>query len=568
MRAIPATAFLLFFFSTAFSQFFPAPSYPRNYFRNPLEIPISLSGNFGELRPNHYHMGLDLRTNARENLRVFAAASGYISRIKIEPGGFGRAIYIQHPNGYTTLYAHLNAFFPALDQWVKRQQYRLGSWKLELELGPNEFPVQKGDFLAYSGNTGGSQAPHLHFEIRRTSDEVNLNPLYFGFPLEDHTAPRVMRLAVYDRTQSTYEQKPRLIPVKAVKGQLSTLPALVTVNTPKISLAITAYDTHDGSTNLNGIAQAELYVDGQPQTAFRMDQVGYATTRYLNAHIDYKTRAQGGAWLQHLAELPGYTASIYSKPGTDGIINLSDGAVHDIKVVVRDAYGNSTALQTRLQYAAGLPAARTVAAGKQFFPGMLDGFETEEAEFFIGEKCLYDAVHISHRQAPDPLAVSSLHSIGQPFIPLQEAFLIRIKPTKVLTEQEKGRTVMQWYAGAKKDVQKVDWQQGFGAARFRDFGNYRLLVDTEPPQIIPSGFADGANLAKASRIVFTVKDNLEKFKNVKAELDGQWLCFTNDKGRVFIYRFDEHFPAGAHELKITAEDEAGNQTIRTFRLTR
>src|SRR5688500_4548093 len=151
-------------------------SYPQGYFRNPLGIPMLLSGNFGELRPNHYHMGLDLKTLARENLPVYAAAEGYIARIKIEPAGFGRAIYVNHPNGYTTVYAHLNAFNTPLDQWVKQQQYEQESWKVFLELKPDQFPVKKGDFLAYSGNTGGSQAPHVHFEMRRTNGDVNVNP--------------------------------------------------------------------------------------------------------------------------------------------------------------------------------------------------------------------------------------------------------------------------------------------------------------------------------------------------------------------------------------------------------
>jgi murein DD-endopeptidase MepM/ murein hydrolase activator NlpD len=145
--------------------------YPQNYFRNPLNIPMELVANFGELRANHWHMGLDIRTQQKQNLPVHAAAEGYITRVKIEPGGFGRAIYINHPNGYTTLYAHLNNFFPALEQYVKAEQYKLESWQVELEIAPNLFPINKGSFIAYSGNTGGSQGPHVHFEIRETKTD-------------------------------------------------------------------------------------------------------------------------------------------------------------------------------------------------------------------------------------------------------------------------------------------------------------------------------------------------------------------------------------------------------------
>src|SRR5688572_967247 len=225
MRTI-LIVFILLNSATSFCQGFETPSYPQGYFRNPLNIPISLSGNFGELRSNHYHMGLDLRTNRVENLPVHAAADGYIARVKIEPGGFGRAIYINHPNGYTTLYAHLNAFFPALDNYIKQKQYELESWNVTLELSPGQFPVKKGDFIAYSGNTGGSQAPHLHFEIRRTADEVNVNPVLFGLPLPDNTTPVILRLAVYDRTKSMYEQSPRLLPVKKSGKIFITTPTM------------------------------------------------------------------------------------------------------------------------------------------------------------------------------------------------------------------------------------------------------------------------------------------------------------------------------------------------------
>ncbi|MHA4843362.1 M23 family metallopeptidase [Flavitalea antarctica] len=563
---------LVFISRISFAQRPPTIDYPKGYFRSPLNIPISLSGNFGELRPNHYHMGLDLKTMARENLPVHAAADGYVSRIKIESAGFGRAIYINHPNGYTTLYAHLNNFNPQLESWLKEQQYKQESWSTLLELKPDQFPVKKGDFIAYSGNTGGSQAPHVHFEIRRTETDVNVNPMLFGFPIADNTRPSILRLGIYDRTKSVYEQSPKLVPVKATGGgNFVTTPGLVTVTSPMVSFALTTFDTQSGSSNLNGIYEGLLYVDGTAVIDFRMDNISYNDTRYLNAHIDYRLKSNGGAWLQHFSELPGYVNSIYKQFNGDGVLDLSDGAVHEIRIGVKDAYNNQSELKYKIQYKAGSIAAPALPSnGKIFQPLMLDGFESEDCEFYIGEKCLYDEVNIRYAKAAAPLtgAVSDQHSIGASYIPLQEPILIRLKPNRVLNELEQSRTVMQWVSGARQNVMKVEWKDGWGSANFRDFGSFKLMVDTDPPVIVPVGFADGANLSKVSRIIFTVKDNLNKFKNVRPELDGKWLRFTNDKGRNFIYVFDEKCPPGSHELKIYAEDEAGNSTVRSFRFTR
>ena len=148
-------------------------NYTKGYFRWPLDLKPEIVANLGELRNNHWHMGLDIRSNQKENQQVYAAAAGYIAGIRIEPFGFGRSIFINHPNGLTTVYAHLNDFFPALEQYVTNQQYQRESWALELEFSPKQFPVAKGTFIAFSGNTGGSQGPHLHFEIRQNGTLVN-----------------------------------------------------------------------------------------------------------------------------------------------------------------------------------------------------------------------------------------------------------------------------------------------------------------------------------------------------------------------------------------------------------
>lgn len=610
-----------------FSQVFPKADYPRGYFRDPLNIPMSLAANFGELRPNHYHMGLDIRTQKRENLPVFAAADGYIARVVIEPGGFGQAIYINHPNGYTTLYAHLNKFMPALAAYIQQRQYKVRSWSVRVDIPQGLFPVKKGDQIAFSGNTGGSQGPHLHFEIRMTADDTNLNPLLFGLPVPDNTAPVIQRLALYDRNKSTYEQSPRITAVHKSGSEYAITPGLVTVASSRVSFAISAFDTQSGSSNPNGIFQAVLYDNDQALVGFQMNNINYEYTRNLNAHIDYKTRATGGPFLQHLSALPGYAPpSIYRsfgktdaaggpgawplRPPFDGVIDLSDGATHKIRITVSDAYGNSTSLRFQVQFtgmatnqagvnvagaspvdmkaSVNVPQEGTPVNGvqapapKMFYPGMLDGYESAACAFYLGEKSLYDSVHINYRSSvyaesgntlPD--AVSAVHTIGAPWIPLQDSLLVRIKPNLDLLNLQKDKVVMVCFNGSKKDVQRPGWQGGWASARFREFGNFQLVDDKVPPVITPLGPLEGANLHNAARIAFTVKDNLGSVRDFSAELDppgdgrsGNWLCFTNDKGLAFIYKFDEHCPPGKHVLKVTAEDEAGNQTTKEYHFTR
>jgi len=581
-----------------FSQVFPVTEVPRGYFRDPLAIPISLAANFGELRPNHYHMGLDIRTQHRENLPVFAAADGYVARVSVEPGGFGQAIYINHPNGYTTVYGHLNRFFPALAAYVHEQQYKRQSWSISLQLSPGQFPVKQGDFIAYSGNTGGSQGPHLHFEIRRSNGDINQNPLLFGLPVPDNTPPTLQRLAWYDRNQGIYEQSPHILPIHH-----STLtPSLLIVPTTRISFALSAFDTQSGSANPNGVYEAALYVDDAPVIGFQMNNISYDNTRNINAHIDYKTRETGGPFLQQLFFLSGHPSpSIYTWPAGphhDGVVALGDGRIHAIRIVVRDTYGNESNLRFRVQYrpAPALPPLKAPQPGKKFYAGMVDGIETPDYAFFLGEKSLYDSVTIGVTTGSGlslPGGVSSVQTIGTKGIPLLDPMLVRLRPmtaggaqtlpagsspgnpasvetARVATD----RIVMVCFNGTAKDVQRPEWKDGWASARFRQFGHFQLVEDRDAPVInIVPGLADGANLAKATGLTISVRDNLGAIRSFRAELDpdtpgSQWLCFTNDKGLAYIYKFDEKCPAGPHVLRITAQDVAGNTTVKELRFTR
>ena len=634
-------------------QLFAPADYPRDYFRDPLAIPMSLAANFGELRPNHYHMGLDIRTQHRENLPVYAAADGYIARVSIEPFGFGQAVYINHPNGFTTVYGHLNKFFPALAAYIHKEQYRRRSWQVYLELPPSLFPVRKGDVVAYSGNTGGSQGPHLHFEIRRTAGDVNLNPLLFGLPVPDNTAPAIQRLAWYDRSKSVYEQSPHFVAVKKTGNQLApgsaspagaflaTVPAQLVVPVTHISFALQAFDTQSGSANPNGIFEADLFMDERPVIGFQMDKISYDHTRNINAHIDYKTRITGGPFLQQLFFLSGYPLpSIYSVPNgangrpadpaallaagghpPDGVLDIGDGRPHAIWIEVRDTYGNTSRLSFEVQYKPAErngfdapPAERVILptdhmaspaehaaspAGKRFYPGMVDGLETPGCAFYLGEKSLYDSVTIgtivagypglgrrpTEASSPGtdigaslPGGVSPTYAIGEPWIPLLEPVLVRMQyPGGLhgdsltggdLTATDINRVVMVCFNGAEKDVQRPEWHDGWASARFRSFGDFQLVEDVVPPVITALQPLEGVSLAKAARIAFSVKDDLGAVRDFTAELDGSWLCFTNDKALAYIYTFDEHCPPGAHTLKVTATDIAGNRTIKEYHFIR
>ncbi len=555
------------------AQFFINKNYPQNYFTYPVAAIKGLAANFGELRPNHYHMGLDCRTDQTQNKKVLAAADGYIAKIKIESFGFGQAIYINHPNGLTTLYAHLNYFYPALEKYVKEQQYALKSWAVYLDIPANLFPVHKGDTIALSGNRGGSQGPHLHFEIRDTKTDKVLNPSLFNFGIRDDVAPDIYKLAVYDRCVSTYEQTPKIFALKKVNGIYVTTPALIIANTDKVSFGIVASDRYTGSNNKNGIYETVLYENDKPVVGFQLDSIAYDETRYLNAHIDYKTRSSGGPFIEHVSKLPGYNNSVYKTFNGDGVINTEDDSAHKMSIVVKDAFGNTSILQFAVQRnrnltETGTKDSVTYFQPKAFHPGFINIFENAAIRFYLPQNCLYDSMRFQYNETTGKTGytVYQLHNTS---VPLQRNFPISIKAATPLPN----KMVMHRFANGKNDYARAEPENyrdetGWYKASFREFGSFELMIDTIAPNIAPIGFKNGMNCSKQNRIVFVVKDNTEEIKNFTATLDGNWLCFSNDKGSRFMYDFDEMCPAGQHELKIIAEDQVGNISEKKYRFTR
>jgi hypothetical protein len=545
-------------------------NYPQHYFRDPLNIPIQLVANFGELRSDHFHMGLDIRTQGRENLPVFAAADGYVSRIKVEKYGYGQAIYITHPNGYTTLYAHLNSFYPQLAQYVKNKQYSDKKWEQDIEIPANMFLVTKGQFIANSGNTGGSEGPHLHFEIRDTKTGNNLNPLLFGMDVPDHIAPIIYELYWYDRRYSIYSVQSPPFSIVKKNNAYSTTISVVKVGSPIISLGLRMEDMNNASSFRFGVYHAALYVNNVLQFEFRLNNFSYDSSRYVNACMDYTRWVKNKQGVQYLSLLPGNKLNVFTKLKSDGKIILSDGAVHAIKIILSDENENTSTVNFQLQYDAGLQRNYSIPANAVVCDvHEPNNIKTTNASIHFSENAFYDALPIivSETEAATAKQVSPMIHISDYTIPVHDDYNVTIKANTGLNGTLKDKVVMQLKSGSSSTVKKGLWQGNWMLSRFDELGDARLLVDTIAPTVVPVGWKSGSNFSNQKTMIIKCADDLGAVASFTATLDGNWLMFAK-KNDNFIYTFDEHCPAGKHTLVIIATDIAGNSATRSYTFTR
>lgn len=541
-----------------------APHYPKNYFRNPLNFPIELAGNFGECRPGHFHSGMDIKTKGTENHKVFAAADGYVSRIKMEPGGFGHGLYITHPNGFTSLYAHLNNFNPALQAFVRRQQYAKETWTLDLQLTPSQFPVKKGEFIAYSGNTGGSTAPHLHFEIRNTKTEHPLNPQLFGFTINDKLPPVLKQLAVYDLNKSVYQQDPKLLPIQGKAGRYTLKQTELVTEASLIGLGLVLDDYMNGSSNTLAYYTLEWYLDQQLQGSLRLDDIGYDQTRYVNAYADYRLKAEGKPWVQCLFRLRGnQLRHIYEDLNKDeGALRSDEDKAHTVRIVVRDAAGNKSELSFQLKFGKALP---TAACEHPALPGKAWSYIGQNVKFDLSGKEVYDAICLPITEKLEPNSLSPIVTIASAAIPIHQRFELLLKPNKQIASTLANKIVLVQNDGKKEDGQLASPSgDGWFKASVRALGSYRLELDTTAPQLRPLQKIAG-NLSTAKKIAFIAEDDRSSVKSFRGELDGKWLLFEQH-GKTWTYVFDKHCPKGQHSLHIRISDENGNEreSVYTF----
>jgi hypothetical protein len=545
------------------------PDYPQNYFRNPLDIPIFLAGNFGECRPGHFHSGTDIKTQGEENQKVHAAADGYISRIKMEKGGFGHALYITHPNGYTTLYAHLNNFAPQIQRYLKEQQYKQHKWNVDLQLSPSQFPVKKGDQIAWSGNTGASTAPHLHFEIRNTKTEHPLNPELFGLPIVDNIAPVPAEVAIYDMSSGIYEQNARLMALQKKAGEYVPKSDTLITDNSLAGIGVNVDDYMNGSDNTIAYYTMQLYMDDALQTEIKLDDIGYDETRYINAFADYKTKWQKGRWVQYLFKLPGNRLDrIYPTLNSlNGALNIADKQLHKIRVEITDDKGNKTTVRFALQYSGSKTVKVPCEPMFAFKAKETNTLNNANLRFTMSDKALYDNICFDYGDEADATAFSDRFMLHHPYVPVHDYFKLGLKANKPVPFDMRDKIAMMYNDGKSDEGSAAKLtDQGWYECNVRDLGIFWLAADTTAPDIT-SLQKNGANLSKAKQITFKVRDNMTSVKSFEGKLDGEWICFEQHTD-LFFYKFDEHCSKGKHKLVFTATDENGNSRSYQLNFTR
>lgn len=540
--------------------FFLKKNYPIT-FQNPLDIPISIIGNFGECRPNHFHSGIDIRTESKENQIVRSVADGYVSRVKIGAGEFGNAIYITH-GAYTTLYAHLNQFYPELENYIKVQQYKNKDWNIDILFLPHQFPVRKGTFIAWSGNTGSSQGPHLHLEIRDSKTEAPLNGLLF-FNWKDNKAPLLKKLAIYDGAKSIYEQSPILLPV--FKSKLSR--ENITVHSDKVYFGIVANDLMEIAKGTLGIFEMNMYVDDKPFFGWKMDNIPYDITKYMNAIVDYKTKKRNGPWIQLCRKLPNDKLPIYRDfSNSNGVIDLPVGTSKKIRIEIFDTRYNKSTLAFTIK---SDRAAFKAVGNNKFVAGIKNTFQNAHLSFVLSPEQLYDNIHFTSSIKPSNAEYSHIYKVHTPEVPLHNFFDMLFVPKSTIPLSLKDKIAVVRYPYGNETAKKgmaATLINGKVKATIGEFGNYKIVIDQKAPTIL-STIKNNSMIGHLKQLNFVVKDETTSVKKVEAFVDGQWLRIVQ-KGDHFYYEMDNHFPLGSHELIVSAYDENNNIQKISYTLTR
>ena len=554
-----------------------AGRYPINAFYSPVQRDIRLSGTFGELRSNHFHAGLDIKSESgMSGDPVYAALDGYISRIKVEEYGYGNVIYIDHPNGFTSVYAHLDRFMPDIDAYVKREQYKAKSFEIDLQPDKERFPIQQSQQIAYMGNTGASLGPHLHFEIRHTKDQVPVNPLHFGFAIPDHKSPVIQQLIIYEYDEDGVVTSSKVMQPKLISSGKYGFDHPLELGAAKVSFALRTYDSQDGSSNQNGVYGLQCKVDNVPSFAFTFDEIPFEDTRYLNAHIDYTERRNDNKYFHRCYPLEGNKLSIYYTGVDQGIIYINPDISRSVSLEVTDFTGNMSNLSFDVRRNLALEMREAPPAPYQTLatPDQVVVLSAQGIQVVWPQGSFYEKTPLNIDVIPsEGLGTFSPHYAISPVdAPVHFPFDVSIEGLAVPARLHDKVFIARCDANGGIINCGGTWIGNNLMSEVKEISTYTIMADTTPPYISVLHF--GPKMTGWSRMAFKISDNYRTRDNgrdllYEATVDGEWILMAMDgKTGTLTHIFDGHVAPGEHTFVLKVTDDRGNQTRfeRTFTL--
>ena len=524
---------------------------------SPLDIPFYLAGNFAELRRNHFHSGIDFKTQGRTGFSVRSAAEGYVSRISVSPWGFGRAVYVTHPAlGLTTVYGHLQAFSPTIDKRVRDEQYSRETFSIDLNFAPDEIPVNRGEIIGISGNAGSSGGPHLHMDVRDTATENPLDPLeYYPDRISDNIAPQVRQLALFPAEGGVVENStsaPKLLSPE-------------TFSTPihawgRVYPGIKAYDRMTGTSNIYGIKYLTLTVDGDTIYNRVIDRFSFDTTKAINTLVHYPETVTSGSWIMTTRIPASNPLPDIVKAHNNGIIDINEERPYNLEWIMRDEHGNvERQSMTIIGKRTIIPA--EIASGQLAYWDTDNSFDAEDYSVTIPENALYDNAFIDIDATTSTDGISRSITVGNQSIPLDRNFELSIKLLSD-TISDKNKYCLIRTNGKRRSAIASSYADGWLYASPDAFGTFTVTTDTTPPKITPIN----PKSWRKGTVKFRITDDLSGIKTFRGKIDGNFALFELDgKTSTLSFSMDRtRFKSGkTHTVEITVTDDCGNTTIHS-----
>ena len=543
-----------------FSQNETFPQYP-----NPVKIPVYLSATFAEIRTNAFHAGVDIRTQGVEGKEVFAVADGFVSRIGVSPYGYGKVLYITHDDGFTSVYAHLSKFNKNIGEFVKKKQYEDKSFTQNILLEDDEFPIKRGDFLGFTGNSGGSGGPHLHYEIRYTETQEPVNPLFFGLKIKDNIKPCIKGLAVYPLENSVLnnQMSPLYLDVVNANNTYLLENPVFKVN-GDIAFGINVFDQADGSNNKNGPYSIELFADDKLIFSIISYKYSYSETRYVNSLIDYSYFINNKERFIRTEIDEFNKLSVYDVK--DGIVSVNEGDTLNMKYVVKDYNNNVSTLSFILigVDSQGIGYKDTVSdlcyniLGEKSSEIKLEGFEAQFPKYAFYRDVL---LNVSQIDTIENIFSDFAYQIGNEGIALHKKIKIRMKIGDEFVED-----TLLYVANVDKNCKLSylgnKYNGDFIEAQTNVLGTYLIAKDEIKPNIKPVNFKSGGYITENWSLRLEIEDKESGVNKYDMYVNEKWVLVEYDaKNNLLIYQIDNHIKKGHNKLEVIVTDMVGNKTI-------